>query len=258
MDVAAYLTRIGAARPIAPTSAALAALHRAHVRSVPFEVYDIHTGVAISLQQDALEHKIVHRRRGGYCYELNGLFGALLRELGFAVTLVATFSLEDDGTRGPEADHLRLLVDAVDGSWIVDVGNGARWSDPVPRRPGAHGRVQVRRDGDVWWTTESHSDGRWERSWAWTPQPRELDDFAERNRYQQYDPASDFVGRRLAVLATATGRVSLLNGVFSEIAGGVRTERQVSGAEEWALLADRFGILLDRQWAERVPQLVSC
>jgi N-hydroxyarylamine O-acetyltransferase len=258
MDVAAYLTRIGATRPTAPTSAALGALHRAHVRSVPFEDYDIHTGVAISLEPGALEHKIVHRRRGGYCYELNGLFGALLRELGFAVTLVSAFSLDDDGTRGPEYEHLRLLVDAVDGSWIVDVGNGARWPEPVPRRPGVHGRVQVGRDGDVWWTSERRGDGRWERGWAWTPQPRRLPDFAERNRYQQYDPTSNFAGRRLAALATPTGRVSLVNGVFAELDHGVRTEREVSAAEEWALLADRFGIVLDRSWAERVPQLAGC
>jgi N-hydroxyarylamine O-acetyltransferase len=258
MDVAAYLTRIGTARPAAPTSASLTALHRAHVRSVPFEDYDIHTGVAISLEPDALERKIVHRHRGGYCYELNGLFGVLLRELGFAVTLVAAFSLDDDGTRGPEADHLRLLVDAVDGSWVVDVGNGARWPEPVPRRPGVHGRVQVCRDGDVWWTTERRGDGRWERGWAWTPEPRELADFADRNWYQQHDPGSDFAGRRLAVLASPTGRVSLVNGVFAELDHGVRTEREVSAAEEWALLADRFGIVLDRAWAERVPQLAGC
>lgn len=258
MDVAAYLARIGAARPVAPTSAALAALTRAHVRSVPFEDYDIHTGVAISLEPAALERKIVRRRRGGYCYELNGLFGALLRELGFGVTFVAAFSLEDDGTRGPDLDHLRLLVDAADGRWVVDVGNGSRWPDPVPRRPGVHGRVQVHRDGDVWWTTERHGDGSWERGWAWTPRPRELADFAERNRYQQHDPASDFVRRRLAALATPTGRVTLVNGVFSESVGGVRSEREVSAAEEWALLADRFGIVLDRPWAEPVPQLVPC
>jgi N-hydroxyarylamine O-acetyltransferase len=258
MDVAAYLMRIGAARPAAPTSASLTALHRAHVRSVPFEDYDIHTGVAISLEPDALERKIVRRRRGGYCYELNGLFGALLRELGFAVTPVAAFSLDDGGTRGPEVDHLRLLVDAVDGSWVVDVGNGARWPNPVPRRPGVHGRVQVRRNGDVWWTTERRDDGRWERGWAWTPRPRELAEFAERNRYQQCDPASSFLGRRLAVLATPTGRISLLNGVFSELDNGARTEREVTAAEEWAVLADRFGIVLDRPWAERIPQLVRC
>lgn len=253
MDVAAYLARIGTSHPNAPTSAALAALHRAHVRSVPFEDYDIHTGTPISLELPDLHDKVVRRRRGGYCYELNGLFGALLRELGFEVTMVAGFSLAEDGTRGPDVDHLRLLVVAVDGSWVVDVGNGAAWGAPVPLRPGLHGTIQVHRDGDVWWTSERRRDGRWERGWAWTPQPREPADFADRNHHQQYDPASDFRRRRLAVLATETGRISLLNGVFTEIDGEHRTDRPVTRAEEWALLADRFGIVLERPWTDRVP-----
>jgi N-hydroxyarylamine O-acetyltransferase len=258
MEAATHLARIGAARPTAATSAALTALHRAHTRSVPFEDYDIHTGKAISLRLADVHDKIVRRNRGGYCYELNGLFAALLRELGFGVTLVSAFSLDDDGTRGPDFDHLRLLVDAADGRWIADVGNGAGWATPVPGRPGVHGDVQVHRDGDLWWTSERRRDGRWERGWAWTAQPRELADFADRNRYQQHDPGSDFVGRRMAVLATARGRVSLLNGVFTEIEGERRTDRPVAAAEEWALLADRFGIVLDRSWAERVPQLTPC
>jgi N-hydroxyarylamine O-acetyltransferase len=253
MDAAAHLIRIGAARPDAPTSAALTALHRAHVRSVPFENYDIHTGTPISLRMSDLYDKIVRRRRGGYCYELNGLFAALLRELGYGVTLVSAFSSDDDGTRGPDFDHLRLLVDAVDGQWIADVGNGANWTTPVPRRPGVHGSVQVHRDGELWWASERRRDGAWERGWAWTTRPRALGDFADRNRYQQHDAGSDFVGRRLAVLATATGRVSLLNGVYTEIDGTRRADRPVSHAEEWALLADRFGMVLDRPWAARVP-----
>jgi N-hydroxyarylamine O-acetyltransferase len=257
MEAATYLARIGAVRPAAPTSAALRALHRAHTRAVPFEDYDIHTGTPISLQLPDMHDKIVRRRRGGYCYELNGLFAALLRELGYGVTLVSAFELRDDGTRGPDFDHLRLLVDAADGHWIADVGNGAGWTNPVPLRPGVHGAVQVHRDGDLWWITERRGNGRWERGWAWTPQPRELADFADRNRYQQHDPESDFVGRRMAVLATERGRVSLLNGVFTEIDGGQRTDRPVAPAEEWALLADRFGIVLDRPWAERIPKLAS-
>lgn len=255
MEVAAHLARIGVVRPAAPTSAALITLHRAHTRSVPFEDYDIHTGTSISLELPALRDKIIRRRRGGYCYELNGLFAALLRDLGYGVTLVSAFELRDDGTRGPDFEHLRLLVDAADGHWVADVGNGASWATPVPLRPGVHGSLQVHRDGDLWWTTERRSDGRWERGWAWTPQARELAEFADRNRYQQHDPASDFVGRRMAVLATERGRISLLNGVFTEIDDGQRTERPVAPAEEWALLADRFGIVLDRPWADRVPQL---
>jgi N-hydroxyarylamine O-acetyltransferase len=234
MDADAYLARIGVAR-----GASLATLHEAHVRSVPSEDYDIHRGVPLSLDVEDLYDKIVRRHRGGYCYELNGLFAALLRELGFAVTLVSAFTLDDDGARGPEFDHLRLLVD---GEWIADVGNGSRWLRPVPLRPGLHGDVDVRRKGELWWDIERHPKGGWERGWAWTPQPRELSDFLPRCRYHEHDPDSHFVATRFAVLATDLGRVSLVNGVFAETG---RPDRRVDADEERALLAERFGIVLD-------------
>lgn len=236
MDVDAYLTRIGAT-----AEAGLAGLHAAHVRAVPFENYDIHAGVPISLDVDDIHDKIVRRRRGGFCYELNGLFAALLRELGYDVTLVSAFELRDDGSRGPDFEHLRLLVD---GAWIADAGNGAQWSAPVPLRPGVHGATQVHRDGDLWWTSDVRSAGG-KRGWAWTSRPRELAEFTARCRFQEHDPESHFVQRRLAVLATEGGRISLVNGVFTEVVDGERTERELDAEQERALLGDRFGILLD-------------
>ena len=85
-------------------------MHRAHLLAVPFENLDIHLGRPISLDQDALFGKIVTRRRGGFCYELNGLFALLLRELGFEVTLLSAGVARADGGFGPEFDHLTLLV----------------------------------------------------------------------------------------------------------------------------------------------------
>lgn len=245
MDVDAYVARIGVARPAAPTAAALAALHAAHLGTVPFEDYDIHHGVPISLDLADVYGKVVSRRRGGFCYELNGLFAALLRELGYDVTLVSAFEVADDGVRGPDFDHLRLLVDTPEGRVLADVGNGAGLREPVPLRPGVYGEVQVHRDRDMWWTSDRRSDGRWERGWCWTSQPRELADFTARCRYQEHDPGSHFTQRRLAVLATDVGRISLLNGVFTQIERAVRTDREVDHDEERALLAERFGIVLD-------------
>lgn len=233
MDVDAYLARIGA-RP----GATLAELHTAHVRSVPFEDYDIHRGIPISLDVDDMYDKIVTRHRGGFCYELNGLFAALLRELGFDVTLVSAFEVSADGIRGPDFDHMRLIVD---GGWIADVGNGARWLRPVPLRPGVYDHVQVHRDGDLWRTSERCSD-TWEPGWAWTQAPRELADFAARCRDQEHDPESHFVLRRLAALAVEGGRIALVNGVFSETG---LPDCKVDADEERALLVSRFGIELD-------------
>lgn len=245
MDVDALLSRIGAERPAAPTSAALAALHRAYVWTMPSEDYDIHLGVPISLRLDDIADKMIRRQRGGYCYELNGLFAGLLRELGFGVILFSAFLLDDDGTRGPDFDHLRLLVETVDGPWLADVGNGGTWIEPVPQQPGTHGDVQVHHEGNLWWTSERHSDGRWERGWAWQATPRELAEFAERSDYHEHDPHSYFRARRFAVLPLPDRRISLLNGVFSEIVDGVRTDRTLSAEEERTLLAERFGIVLD-------------
>jgi N-hydroxyarylamine O-acetyltransferase len=233
VDVDAYLSRIGAAR-----DDPLAALHTAHVRAVPFEDYDIHRGVPLSLDVDDLFDKIVRRGRGGFCYELNGLFGELLRALGHDVTLVSAFSVEDD-VRGPDFEHLRLIVD---GAWIADVGNGARWLRPVPLRAAEHGSVRVDHAGDLWRTSARDRDGRWQGDWAWTMTPRTLPDFLDRCRYQEHDPASHFVQRRLATVAVDGGRIALVNGVFTETG---RPDRAVSADEERALLAERFGIVVD-------------
>src|SRR6266540_1131840 len=105
MDIQAYLCRIHYRGGLAPTAAILRELHRAHLLTVPFENLDIHLGRPILLDQEALFDKIVTRRRGGFCYELNGLFALLLRELGFDVTLLSAGVAHADGGFGPEFDH---------------------------------------------------------------------------------------------------------------------------------------------------------
>src|SRR5215207_11196611 len=112
MDIQAYLRRIHYRGDLTPTATTLRELHRAHLLAVPFENLDIHLGRPIVLDQDALFDKIVTRRRGGFCYELNGLFALLLRELGFEVTLLAAGVARADGGFGPEFDHLTLLVES--------------------------------------------------------------------------------------------------------------------------------------------------
>lgn len=248
MDVDAYLARIGATRPVAPTADALAVLHRAHVLSVPFEDLDIHLGVPISLNLADLHDKIVRRGRGGFCYELNGLFAELLAELGYPVRLVSAFTLAADGSRGAEFDHMRLLVEQQEQTWLADVGNGASRLDPVPLRPGEHGEVRVHRDGDLWWTARRSSGGEWEPEWAWTPVARTLGDFTARCRHQEHDPESHFRARRMAVLPTTRGRLSLVNGMLTEIVDGRRTDREVPAEQETALLAERFGLVISGDW----------
>ena len=108
-DPGAYLRRIGYTEaPPAPTRAALFELQRRHLLAVPFENLDIHLGRRFTLDEPALFDKLVRRRRGGFCYEVNGLFARLLTALGYGVTLLAARVYREDGSLGPERDHLAL------------------------------------------------------------------------------------------------------------------------------------------------------
>ena len=100
IDVAAYLARIGYSGPIDPTAGNLRALHCAHLWAVPFENLDISLGRKITINEEAILNKVVALRRGGFCYELNGAFAALLRALGFQVTLLSARVRERMAARG--------------------------------------------------------------------------------------------------------------------------------------------------------------
>jgi N-hydroxyarylamine O-acetyltransferase len=157
-DIAGYLRRIGWTGPVRPDAATLAGLHRAHLAAVPYENLDIQLGRPLSLDPAALHDKIVRRRRGGYCFELNGSFGLLLRALGFAARWAWAATVAREGERpGAErwGNHLVLLV-AVDGTeWLVDVGFGDGFLEPLPLRPGSYRqgpfRYGVRREADGVW-----------------------------------------------------------------------------------------------------------
>src|SRR5437016_10234529 len=128
--VDAYLKRIGYAGPLKPNSNLLRDLQRAHLFAVPFENLDISFGLKIICDEDAFLRKIIERHRGGFCYELNGAFAALLRALGFRVTLLSCRVARQDGGYSPEFDHLTLRVD-LEEPWLADVGFGDCFLEPL-------------------------------------------------------------------------------------------------------------------------------
>src|SRR5213080_2780696 len=128
--VDAYLKRIGYAGPLKPNSNLLRDLHRAHLFAVPFENLDIAFGREIICDEDAFLRKIIERHRRGFCYELNGAFAALLRALGFQVTLLSARVARSDGGEGPEFDHLTLRID-LEEPWLADVGFGDSFLEPL-------------------------------------------------------------------------------------------------------------------------------
>src|SRR4029077_20268802 len=135
MDVQAYLQRIHYVEPLTPgvyrpSVDLLRSLHRAHLFTVPFENLDIYLGRQIVCDESRILHKIVNEKRGGFCYELNGAFAALLRALGFRVTLLSCRVAREDGSYGPEFDHLTLRVD-LEEPWLADVGFGECFLEPL-------------------------------------------------------------------------------------------------------------------------------
>src|SRR5882762_9725355 len=130
MDIAAYLQRVNYTGPLVPSAETLRLLQVAHLRTVPFENLSIHSGEPIVLNDEALFEKFVRRRRGGFCYELNGLFAALLRALGFNVEMLSAQVANAEGVFGPNFDHMTLLVTLAE-RWLVDVGFGDSFLEPL-------------------------------------------------------------------------------------------------------------------------------
>jgi N-hydroxyarylamine O-acetyltransferase len=247
-ELDAYLARIGAARPAQADAAALRELQLRHLLAVPFENLSIHLGEPIVLQPAALLDKLVRRRRGGFCYELNGAFADLLSSLGFAVTLLAARVFGEDGP-GPPFDHLALRVDiGGDGLWLADVGFGRHSSYPLrldsrdqQADPGGTFRVAETADGDLDVIRDGQPQYRLE------PRPRSLADFEPTCWWQQTSPRSHFTRSLVCSLLTGDGRVTLSDRTLIRTTGERREERTLrAAAEVFDAYRTWFGIVLDR------------
>jgi N-hydroxyarylamine O-acetyltransferase len=247
---AAYLKRIGVPTPGAADAATLRLLHRAHQMAVPFENLSIHLGEPISLDEADLVAKIVQNRRGGFCYELNGMFALLLESLGARVTRVAARVHGAHGF-GPPLDHLALIVRTPDGTgpWLADVGFGRHSVGPLAldsrtEQEDAGGRFLLADagDGDV----DVHKDGS--PQYRIEMRDRPLADFVPTCWWQQTSPLSHFTQETVCSRLTDDGgRISVSGRTLIRTSGGSRTEEHLAG--DHALLAayrDHFGITLDR------------
>jgi N-hydroxyarylamine O-acetyltransferase len=249
MDVAAYLDRIRYRGPLVPDAETLRRLQVAHMLTVPFENLSIHWGEPIVLDDAALFDKVVIRRRGGFCYELNGLFAALLRALGFEVAMLSAGVMGAGGEFSPELDHMALSV-TLEERWLVDVGFGDSFLEPL--RLETRGE-QVQTDGSSFRVDAVENDrlvvmqrdesGVWEAQYRFGLEPYVYADFVPRCSYHQTSPSSHFKQRRICSLATPGGRVTLSQMRLIVTEGGERHERELAGEEEYAqVLRQSFGI----------------
>lgn len=249
LDVAAYLDRINYSGPVDPSSETLRAIHRAHLLEVPFENLDISRGRKIVIDEEAIVHKVVTLRRGGFCYELNGACAALLRAFGFRVTLLSARVARANGGEGPDFDHLTLRVD-LEEPWLADVGFGESFLEPLRLEAGKEqldptGLYRLLQRGERLQMEKALPDGGWKPQYSFSLQARRLEEFAGMCRYHQTSPESSFTQKRLCTRATPDGRITLSEMKLIVTRNGEREERSLSSEEEWDfILRERFGIQL--------------
>lgn len=244
-----YLSRIEAKHlPETRSQAdALATLQRRHLRAVPFENLDIIDGISIALDREAIATKVIDRSRGGFCYELNGLFERLLDALGFETTLLSGRVTRDDGSFGPQYDHLAILVD-LDEPVLTDVGFGdfARRPLPLSGNPVSDvgGTYRIRADPNDSGTFHAQSwADDWETEYVFTTRPRSYEEFAEMCQFHQTDPDSPFTSGPFVTRATESGRLTLSASSLTVTEHGVKQKYPVESEEERErVLEDRFGI----------------
>ena len=233
MDVAAYFDRIGYRGPAEPTLETLHALVAAHNRSIPFENLDPLLGIPVAdLSAAALTDKLVHRRRGGYCYEHNGLMGYVLEEMGFGVERLGRASGVDEHQRpAPAADAqvLSVTVPGVDGLYLVDVGFGGQTlTSPIrleagPVQETRHEPYRIREHGDGY-QLEAEIRGEWQPLYMFTTRPQPRIDLEVGSWYVSTHPDSFFVTGLTAALVTDDARWNM-RGRNLAIHRGGNTER---------------------------------
>ena len=251
MNIEAYLKRINYNGSLEPTAETLRALQVAHLQAVPFENLSIHAGEPIVLEEDALFTKIVENRRGGFCYEANGLFAGLLRALGFEVAMLAAGVATREGGFGPDFDHMTLMV-TLDERWLADVGFGESFVEPLlldSRDEQVQGSRSFRivEDGTYLILMRGNEGEDWVPQYRFTLQPYTFADYEEMCRFHQTSPESHFTRNTICSRATEDGRITLSAMRLISTTGPqyLRDERNLSSEEEYdRILREQFGVVM--------------
>jgi len=251
MDSEAYLRRINYSGSLDPTAETLRALQVAHLSTVPFENLSIHAGEPIVLEENALFAKIVTGRRGGFCYEANGLFAGLLRALGFEVEMLAAGVANSQGGFGPNFDHMTLMVSLAE-RWLVDVGFGDSFLEPllldarVDQVQGASS-FRIVEDNDHLILSRRNHGGDWEPQYRFTLQPYTFADYEEMCRFHQTSPDSHFTKGRICSRVIEDGRLTLSDMRLITTSGPQQLRHEQileSQAEYDRVLREQFGIVM--------------
>lgn len=253
MDIDQYLQRIGFTGPLTADIPTLEKLQNIHLFSIPFEDLDIYFKLPVSLDVASIYEKVVMNKRGGYCYELNGLFYELLIAAGFKAHFISCRVAGAKGY-GPEYDHMAIIVDAGGKKMLVDVGYGDFTLKPLiierdlVQHDGRNNYIisdNVMLDGKKYMSVGKWNDKRrlFVPEYVFTLAPHKMVDFADMHHYQQTNPKSQFVRSLMCSIPTENGRISIVNNRVIKTMNGIKTVMHINGEQQRRqLLKQYFGI----------------
>ena len=248
MDIGSYLARVGLAKRPDPNLSGLMALHRAHLRAIPYENLDVQLGRPVTIALEPIFKKLVTNRRGGWCYEMNGLLGWALGELGFQVTRATGAVVRQLIGEAAHGNHLVLKVEMDEGLYLADVGFGDGPLDPIAVRPGAFrangfefSLSQVESD---WWRLHNHPAGG-APSFDFNFAPADESLLERQCQRLQTAPESPFVQNAVCQRHTADGLLVLRGRVLRSITPDCVSERLIECAADYLeTLREQFALNL--------------
>lgn len=214
MNTKKYLQRIHFSGDLTPSLQLLQQLQKQHLLHIPFENLSIHYQQNIELDINQIYQKVVVNHRGGFCYELNGLFYALLQQLGFEVKRISARVFSKEKGYGQEFDHLAVVarIDGID--YLTDVGFGEFTFAPlqitldIPQKDN-RGTFKIEKHDETYLQASQLVEGEWQPQYIFTLLPREYQDYTDMCHYHQTSPLSHFTQNRLCSLATEEGRITV-------------------------------------------------
>lgn len=247
MELEAYFDRIGWSGARTPDLATLQSLMRAHSRAVPFENLDVQLGNRTNTEVPSIYDKIVRRRRGGWCYEQNGLFGWALGELRFDVRRITCGVLRVATGDAAVGNHLALVVTIEGAPWLVDVGFGGSLAAPIPLAEGEHAHapygLSLKLQDDGYWRFSEWVEPGKEFSFDFRDAPADEALMADRCRWLQTDAESVFVQNLVVQQRQGDAHLSLRGRVLSRRDADGETRRLIgSGGELAETIAREFGM----------------
>ncbi len=251
MNINKYLERIEIKdTDLAPNLKNLKLLQKHHLLSIPFENLDIHLKNPINLNANDFYTKIIENKRGGFCYELNGLFYKLLNQIGFESQMLSARVHIEDRKFGEEYDHLAILTKLGGQEYLVDVGFGDFTAEPIKfvldiEQEDANGTFLIRKFDDEYLEVVKKSENEWDSEYIFKNLKRNLQEFAGMCSYHQTSTNSHFTKGKVCSVMTEDGRKSLTDKKFITTLNGKKTEIDVNSEEEFnKILKKEFGIEL--------------